>query len=521
MDALLVITKQYSVNKLLRAMKNRFVFLDLVFNDPAVRKPRSMPKRQRIIYEILENTRLSQLTFDFWSSDGTKFFKSFVGASPSRTFEYDLDFIELIGGAMPFMFHMGGRDLKMTFPASPYFSKPYFRSMRRQSWSDMLVASLMHDRLDESKAMAMQIIKAHHHPVKVGPESLTTALEFSIVTKNNGMFHRTVDVLWFLGKMGYRFEEWKWESSGYNVLHLALLYGNVDQAIKLVKLGIDPRYPFVYDPDPRSIKPIHQRRRVVPTMDLVHALSQRIKTPAMTTLVHAIHEMQHWHSKHNAAVGVLNTNHRNHVSGWTTHKYRLVQNKRRGTFETSKLKAWISRMLGKHHDHSMITTNLDPKNRVTSNSINTAVSKHMRDHTLRVPEMPLNILSNSKKAEPPQYLYRGVHGPIAKALRRYGTYHDKGFVATSIRTGVAEGFKSTSGLMMVFKIDDLPIGTPWIWFSPRACPSSHMVLSYCDEAEVLLPPGTYTLGQKLSKNVYRATYHPDRAARSLKGKPIL
>ena len=187
----------------------------------------------------------------------------------------------------------------------------------------------------------------------------------------------------------------------------------------------------------------------------------------------------------------------------------------------SKLKAWISRMLGKHHDHVMITTNLNPRNRVTSNSINNAVSTHMRDHTLRVPEMPLNVLKNTKEVEPPQYLYRGVHGPIAKALRRYGTYHDKGFVATSIRTAVADGFKSTSGLMMKFKIDDLPVGTPWIWFSPRACPASHMVLSYCDEAEVLLPPGTYTLGQKVSKNVYRATYHPDRAARSLKGKSIL
>jgi hypothetical protein len=527
MHSLLVITKQYSLNDLLQTMKNRFSFLDMVFNDPAVRKPGSMPTRRRIIYEILENARFSQLTFDPWSPEGEKFFKSFIAASPKRQFEYDIEFLEVVGSAMPFMFQVAGRNTTVKYPASRFFPKTYLGGMERKLWIDMLGSSLIYDRGYESTMMALQLIQSFEHRTKMGPESLTNALEYAIITENFGMFERTANLIQFLGDRGYRFEDTKWRWFGYNVLHLALIYGNIDQAIRIVKLGVDPRYPFVYDPSPRSAKALHQRRRVIPTLDFVHLLAKRIKTPNVQTLMHVIDEMQHWHAKHNANVGIRQPNHRNHVAGWTTHKYRLVQNKRRGAFETSKLKAWISRMLGKKSDHGLITFNLDPKNTVTSNSINNAVSRHMREHTLRVPDMPLDILKSTKKKnttkniDPPKYLFRGVHGPIAKALRRYGTYHDKGFVATSVRTEIANSFKAGSGLMMVFKIEDLPIGTPWIWFSPHASPQSHMVPSYCDEAEVLLPPGTYTLTQKVGKNTYVATYRLDRAARSLKGNSIM
>ena len=460
-----------------------------------------------------------------------KDFKTFVATSQKRAFEYDLEFLECIGDAMPFLFHVAGRDITMTFPPSRFFPKEYLKGMKRKTiWIDMLVASLMHDRPEESKMIALQTIQTDVNNTKTGPATLTQALEYAIVTGNRSMLNRTADLLKFLADRGYRFEEWKWRIWGYNVLHLALLYGQIDNAIILVTLGLDPRYPFVYDPAPRSAKPIHQRRRVIPTLDLVHALSTRIKTPSINTLVHEMETMQQWHTKHNAELRVRQTTHRNHVAGWTTHKYRLVQNKRRGSFETSALKSWITRMLGKKQYDGPITINLNPRNTVTSNSINNAISKHMREHTLRVPNMPINIRRRSntnnsnnstKPIEVPKYLFRGVHGPIAKALRRTGTYHDKGFVATSVRKNIAEGFKSTAGLMMVFKIDDLVPGTPWIWFSPHASPQSHMVPSYCDEAEVLLPPGAYTLGPKLGKNIYLAGYHPDRAARSLGGKPIL
>jgi hypothetical protein len=517
-------------------MKNRYDFLDLVFLDPAVRKSVAMSTRRRRIYTILENTRLSQLDFGDSNSQSPRkvlaFYNSFVATSLKRQFEYDTEFLEHVGESVPFIFHMAGRNTTLSLPASRFFPKSYFRGIQRDVWLDMLTVSLMRDRPDESKAMALQTIKSDTHASGTGPETLTQALEYSIITGNTAMFQRTTNLLRFLGNRGYRFEEWKWKLMGYNVLHLALLYGQVDQAIKLVTLGIDPRYPFVYDPNPRSIKPIHQRRRVIPTLDFVHILSKSINSPKIHTLVREMEAMQRWHIQHNAKMGARDPNHMNHVSGWTTHKYQIVQNKRRGSFETSKLKAWISRMLGKKHDYGLLTTNLNPKEKVTSNTINNAVSRHMRDHTLRVPNIPLNILKRRNKnkknkntkntpVDPPRYLFRGVHGPIAKALRRYGTYHDKGFVATSVRKDVADAFKSRSGLMMVFKIEDLAPGTPWIWFSPHASPQSQMVRSFCDEAEVLLPPGTYTLGQKAGKNVYWATYHPDRTSMSLKGKRIM
>jgi hypothetical protein len=535
MTTLLTIVERYTLNRVLRYMKDPFVFLDLLFTDPSLTKEANsvaMVQRRSVIYDILEQGLMSniefQTVFKLETKKSTKRLKSFVATRPaymSKTprLEYRKRFITEMGESFPGIVLSATRTIPMPFSPLVHFPKAYLRGADREATIDMLVASLTYDHPDESRALAIQIIAEtpRYTSTPMGPWSLSVALELAVLRKDRAMVSRTVALIRYLGRLGVQFTEYRWDIAGYNVLHLAILYGQVDMAVEIAGLGIDPRYPFVYDTDPTSGKPIHQRRRVIPTMDLVHHLESTgaASKAKIITLTETLRKMAAFHKVHDRHVGIRPPSHRERVSKWTTGKYRAIQDKRRGGFRESRLKSWIIRMLMKPQ-YNLLTENLNPRHMVTSESVNNAVAQHMRDHALRAPQMPREM--SWQHVTTPTVLYRGVHGPIATELRKRGRYVDHGFVATSYRTEVASmfAFKKRRGIMLVFPIESIPRGTPWIWFSPNAQPQSNTVMSWCDESEVLLPPGTYTLGKKLGKNMYAATYTPLPDARSLRGKKI-
>jgi hypothetical protein len=533
MTTLLIIVERYTLNRVVRYMKDPFVFLDLLFTDPSLAKNANsvaMAQRRSVIYDILEQGPMSDVefrtVFQLDTKRGTKRLQSFVATQPaymSKTPrpEYRKHFITTMGESFPGLLLSAGRTIPMPYPPLVHFPKAYLRNAKRKATIDMLAASLTYDHPEESRALAIQIIAEtpRYTPLPMGPWSLSVALEVAVLRRDRAMVSRTVALIHYLARLGVQFTEWRWDLAGYNVLHLAILYGEVDMAMEIAGLGIDPRYPFVYDTDPKSGKPIHMRRRVIPTMDLVHHLesagaASKAKIEALTE---TLTKMAAFHRRHDRTMGIRSPSHRERVSKWTTGKYRAIQDKRRGGFRESRLKAWITRVL-KKPQFELLTENLNPRNMATSESVNNAVAQHMRDHALRAPQMPREM--SWRHVTTPTVLYRGVHGPIAAELRKHGKYVDHGFVATSYRTEVASMFKKRRGIMLEFPIDSIPKGTPWIWFSPSAQPQSNTVMSWCDESEVLLPPGTYTLGPKIGKNVYRATYTPLPDARSLRGKKI-
>jgi hypothetical protein len=514
-------------------MKDPFVFLDLLFTDPSIAKNTTsvdMAQRRSMVYDIVEQGTMSNVEFQtvfLNTKRAAARLQSFVATQPAymsktRRPEYRKQFITTVGESFPGLLLGATRKVPITYPKLVHFPQAYLRGAVREVFVDMLAASLTYDHPDESRALAIQIIAEtpRYTPLPMGPWSLSVALEVAVARQDKAMLSRTVALIHYLGRMGVQFTEWRWEMTGYNVLHLAILYGQVDMAIEIAGLGIDPRYPFVYDTDPKSRKPMHLRRRVIPTMDLVHHLDARgaASHAAIKTLTETLTNMAKFHKTYNRRMGIRPPTYKERVSKWTTGKYRAIQDKRRGGFRESRLKAWITRML-KKPQFEFLTENLNPRNTVTSDAVNNAVATQMRDHALRAPQMPREMLW--QHVTTPTALYRGVHGPIAAELRKRGRYVDHGFVATSYRTEVASMFKKRRGIMLEFPIDSIPRGTPWIWFSPSAQPQSNTVMSWCDESEVLLPPGTYTLGPKIGKNVYRATYTPLPDARSLRGKKIL
>jgi hypothetical protein len=524
MTSLRVIAERFTLAHVLRHMKTPLVFLELLFSDPVAFAANTNNRREREVFEILESMEpMNDITFltifQVYDKRLRKRMESFVGMRffPAHTRpRYDPVFLRVVGDAMPTLFRSITRMHTM-----PVRQSPYQGSLPQRTTVDMLVASLTYDHPSESLSIAMEIVKhdmnANTPASPEAPWSLWEAVEIAIRAGDSAMFKRIIDLARQLRRLGIALIEWKWAMYGYNMLHLALLYGEADMAIKMLRrniLNIDPRYPFVLDTAPRSRKPVHQRRRVIPTMDLVHELAKHSISPAkIQTLTQEIRAMAALHKKQDPRV-----RHATKVSAWTTRKYRDVQDARRGAFKKSKLRSWITGLLTKP-SYINLTGNLDPRNTIKSTNINAAVAKHMHDHSLRAPTMPREMYW--QHVNTPKALFRGVHGPIARELKQHGTYHDKGFVATSIRSQIAQVFKRKNGLMLQFDIAEIPKGTPWLWFSPSATPQSNMQMSCIDEGEVLLPPGTYTLGERLGPRYYKATYRPDPEARSLRGKKIV
>jgi len=538
MTTLRQIVDRFSLEAVLRKMDVPFMFLNLLFSDAVVFKTATKTNRRRIVFDILRAMKPMESDtfhdiFKIRSKRVQQCIESFIGTKFATTSdtrdEYSPVFLNLIEKAMPPLLTTVTGLRTIQARQSAYAPPTYMAWVPRELVVDMLVASLTHNYISESRSLVNASIRSLMSPSV--PWSLSIALEIAVLTGNVPMFSRTISIVRTLRRAGIVFTDWTdWHLQGYTIIHAALLYGELDMAIDLVKMGIDPRYPFVFDPDPGSTTPMEKRRRVIPTMDLVYDLSTHngISSSKIRTLTDCIRLMSSRYAKDEHRV-----RHTNKVTAWTSHTYRDVQSSRRAPFKQSKLRRWLASFLGKQGGpptgNKYLTENLVPGKRktLTTRNVNSAVSKHMYDHSLRAPTMPREMYW--RHVETPRALFRGVHGPIAQELRRKGTYHDNGFVATSIREEIAVRFqggggllgtRGTRGLIMRFDIAEIPPGTPWIWFSNSATPQSNMQMSLCDEGEVLLPPGSYTLGPRLGKGVYKATYIPDKAALSLQRKRI-
>lgn len=173
-----------------------------------------------------------------------------------------------------------------------------------------------------------------------------------------------------------------------------------------------------------------------------------------------------------------------------------------------------------------VQNRLHASSQATGDNVNTTMRNlalYMEKYALRAPQRPhgwdyhpQHTLENwhiswvgSRK-----YLYRGVHGVQANTVRTYGSVLSKGYIATSRYLDISKGFakfnqptvstRNTNayvdhggdGVLFRLSMDDIPRGTPWIWFNVKNDQSlfpwrlKRKPLSQLDEGEVLLPPGS-------------------------------
>lgn len=119
---------------------------------------------------------------------------------------------------------------------------------------------------------------------------------------------------------------------------------------------------------------------------------------------------------------------------------------------------------------------------------NAALRSYFRTYAARAPALPPGI------GQPPLYLWRGVHGILAKKLLEDGVVDEKGYISVSRSMDVANKFREnlSPGILLKIKRESIPISTPWVWFDTRKIRSS-----IPDEQEVLLPPGKIVLVNEL------------------------
>lgn len=161
---------------------------------------------------------------------------------------------------------------------------------------------------------------------------------------------------------------------------------------------------------------------------------------------------------------------------------------------------------------------------------------YMEKYALRAPQRPhgWNYLPQNTSRQPPgvrnsqwkgprTYLYRGVHGVQANTARKYGSVLSKGYVAMSRYLDTSKIFgkfpptenndgrsnntsngytDSGDGVLFRVSMNNIPRGTPWVWFSAKNVHGTtkdlrkspwrlkKKPLSQINEGEVLLPPGS-------------------------------
>jgi hypothetical protein len=156
------------------------------------------------------------------------------------------------------------------------------------------------------------------------------------------------------------------------------------------------------------------------------------------------------------------------LPNWTTDMYRTVQNIKR----ESPL------------------NNVHPLGLLESKKLSSVLEKYFAQYALRAPQMPPGQFVNGRQ----KYLYRGMHASsyfdLNRALRD-GQVVERGFIAVTRDKKIAEDFakKGERGIMVrIDPFQDVPRGTPWLWFSARTR-NSYVISTLPEEAEVLLPPG--------------------------------
>lgn len=436
---------------------------------------------------------------------------------------------------------------RAVYPTTPYVPKYYYKSLPKYRYVCSLYYTLRNQRHDES-LMCLGVVQKetwHSFPYRMFWYILTDA----IVHSNRVSFQYTLAFIKTYAQNTQESQKSRnttshylremnlsemWYETGFNLLHLALMYGQFDMASTLVRGGVDPRYRFVYDPKPRMPgRTIETRRRIMTTRELfVYIVDRASKTrglpyPKGSAYDQFLNEIVAMESVlHRAEKSTMpRISHGERVKFWTTNLYKNIQTQRRGQIAKQSLLTPLLQKIqfGSTNTYTpqTITNGLDPytiPGKVTAQMVNQALAKHMKNHALRAPQLPRPYYWQHVKR--PVVLFRGVTGPIQKSLSKHGFYRDKGYVATSINKSVSNYFTRGSGMLLVIQIDSIPKGTPWIWFSPASTPQDNSSVSFSDESEVLLPPGTYRLVKKIKAKTFYATYEPDTSSTSGLGRRI-
>lgn len=132
---------------------------------------------------------------------------------------------------------------------------------------------------------------------------------------------------------------------------------------------------------------------------------------------------------------------------------------------------------------------------------NASLARYMRNYAPRAPEIVPGI-------ERPTYLYRGMHGPLAAAVALdRGLKGWRGYIAFSRDYDISKKFGKKSPdaaetdvdrmghVLFRLKLDDVPRGTPWIWYLTSGTNEAEMrrkrntAKAGLPEHEVLFPPG--------------------------------
>jgi len=385
---------------------------------------------------------------------------------------------------------------------------------------DPLYVSLMCNRISEAVEIKMALDSSSTlGSTTLFGENFHKAVREAIIRNDSKLFNRIISI----GFNGID-PMWSWTFTGSTLFHVAVMYGRFKMASTILDAGDDPRYPFVYDPGFRFTQSIKKRRKVVQTMDLIKSIEHPGKAGLLRKVQATVHHLE---TQERAKKRPSRRSQEDRLMAWTTHMYRDIQEKRRGTLPVGfrrRLEGMLQHLKStfqSHHGYHLVNGIewKDTKKKNEASIVNQALAKHMSNHALRVPQLPRHFYWQHTEA--PIMLMRGLHGPIARQIRTRGSFKDKGYVAMTTDSEVATQFQSNDGIVLIFLIQDLPKGTPWIWFTPKPAKQSNMVPSSVQESEVLLPPGTIRLLSRYRKGVWYASYEPDREARSVKGRKIL
>lgn len=163
-----------------------------------------------------------------------------------------------------------------------------------------------------------------------------------------------------------------------------------------------------------------------------------------------------------------------------------------------EMKKWTGMMYkniqNAHRKGAVPPTPRQPERAIEVKTTNLALATYMRDHTYRAPSILPGI-------ERPTYLYRGMWPPMSgPTILDKGLPNWKGYIAFSREKDWGLHF-SQGHVMFRLRLDDVPRGTPWVWFLPGdngliSHPNSefgrerNMVIAHKPNlGEVLFPPG--------------------------------
>jgi hypothetical protein len=216
----------------------------------------------------------------------------------------------------------------------------------------------------------------------------------------------------------------------------------------------------------------------------------------------------------------------NKITSWSDDsKYQNIQNLRRRQ---------PSPISGSVYPYPQYTRNMDQAKQFKAVYIDRHMAQVFRNTAIRAPVVPLKY-SHTK------FLYRGVHDWQAEQLLQSGKLDIRSYIAFSRSRGIAFNFAAAGniGVLMRLRIEDVPKGTPWIWFDHsnynndghkiNKTYSKNVYRSLVpNEEEVLLPPGELTLSTRLhnsttngsSVQFYEVEYTPNKNSKSLEGKRL-